>query len=264
VNTSTPDLHVVSLQYSLKPSERHSYQNPPPVAFERDVARFSLSEGTLTCEMKTHFSTVPDACAAVDPILRAWEVDSDLRHNRGALRFKFSGADIIERSPCPPGVVRGNAYITLPGLTVSGQLSVLPTTSARYPEPPPDGFLLTPDAKSILDRYYGYLAGREPLLAMAYFCLTVIEVICGGGKRQQHRTRALSEYQIDQNVLDTLGTLTSEHGDRLSARKASADNPLTASERAWLDATVKKLIWQLGTPKAARTLLKVSDLPPLP
>lgn len=205
--------------------------------------------------MKTHFSTVPDARAAVEPILQAWEVDSDLRHIRGALRFKFSRADIIDRSPCPPGVVRGNAYITLPTLRVSGQLSVLPTTSVRYPEPPPDGFLVTPDAKSILARYRGFLDGRQPLETVAYFCYTVV---AGADKKQSAKA-----YQIDIPVLNKMSELSSTRGDPMTARKASAVQPLSASEATWLEATVKKLIWQLGTPNAARSLLKMSDLPPL-
>jgi hypothetical protein len=34
-----------------------------------------------------------EARAVVEPVLRAWEVDADLRWNRGELRFEFDGAE---------------------------------------------------------------------------------------------------------------------------------------------------------------------------
>ena len=167
---SLPDFHVVSLQYALKSSKCCSYVNPPPLRFETDDARFQMAAGKLTCDMKTHFSTAEAARAVVEPLLRAWEVDADLRWNRGELRFQFTAADIIDRSPVQPGLIRGTAFVVQPAAMVSaiGTVSAH-VTRAQYPHPPPS-FRLNPDAQSILDRYRGYLDGREPLLAMAYFC----------------------------------------------------------------------------------------------
>jgi hypothetical protein len=225
--------------------------------FETEDARFRLAVGELTCEMKTHFSTAEDARTVVEPILRAWETDADLRLTRGELRFKFDGAEIIDRSPTPSGVVRAMA-IGVGAASATGTVFVH-VTRGQYPDPP-SSFRLNPDAQSILDRFCGYLDGHEPLLAMAYFCVTVLEQNAGGRSR---RSRASARYRIDKKVLDTMGTLTSKHGDHLSARKASATHPLTGSESAWLEAAVKKLIWQLGTPEAARSSITMSDLPAL-
>jgi hypothetical protein len=247
------DLHVVSLRYSLIPNERHTYQNPPAMEFETDEARFRLADGKLTCEMRKHFASVEAARAAIEPTLEAWEVDADLRRNRGELRFKFDGQQVIDRSPVQSGAIRGIAH-GVGTLSATGTLSVH-TTRTLYPDPPPGGFLLTPDAKTILDRYRDFLDGRQSLETMSYFCLTVV---LRAGQRQ-----AAEEYQIEIGVLRKMGELSSTRGDPLTGRKASFVRPLTASERAWLEATVKKLIWQLGTPKVERSLLKMSDLPAL-
>ena len=232
--------------------------NAPPLEFATKETRFRLAAGELTCEMKVHLSTVEAARAVVESTLRAWEVDADLRWGRDELRFKFEGADIIDRSPVSPaGEINGTAFVVCGAavVTATGSVSVH-VTRGHYPDPPPSAFRLTPDAQSLLDRYNRYLDGGEPLLDMAYFCLTVLEVQADG------RSHAAAEYRIDQKVLSTIGTLTSKHGDRFSARKASAKFLLTGSQCAWLEAAVRYLIWQVGTtPRAARSQVAMSSLP---
>ena len=70
---AAPDLHVVSLQYSLQAGDRVTYVNCPSLGFDTEEARFRLVDGTLTCEMKAHFQTAEAARAVIEPILRAWE-----------------------------------------------------------------------------------------------------------------------------------------------------------------------------------------------
>ena len=66
-----PDLHVVSLTYSMTKVDGVSYESPPPVVFETDEAQFRLEDARLTCRMKNHFSTTEDARAVVELLLRA-------------------------------------------------------------------------------------------------------------------------------------------------------------------------------------------------
>jgi hypothetical protein len=260
VNTK-PDFHVVSLRYKLRPSDQVTYVIPPPVEFDTEEARFRLANGMLSCEMKTHISTAEEARAVVEPVLRAWEVDADLRWNLGELRFEFDGADIIDRSPLPPGVIRGHAHVLLGVAALSGVGTVsVHVSRPNYPEPP-GTFRLNPDSESILLRYQGYLGGREPLLSMAYFCLTVLEA------NASSRASAAAMYGIEKAVLGKMGELTSRRGERSSARKATAGpaRPLTGSERVWLEAAVKALIWRLGDTRDATTLplITLADLPSL-
>jgi len=122
------------------------------------------------------------------------------------------------------------------------------------------GFHLTPDAESILLRFRGYQDGREPLLSMAYFCLTVAKSAGGG------QTNVAKTFGIEERVLRKLGDLTSTRGDRATARKAHAGvQPLTGSERAWIEATVKQLVLRLCNPPPnyKRPTLTMADLPPL-
>lgn len=257
----TPDLHVAFLHYNLRPGEQVTYNSPAPVEFETESARIRLADGKLVCEMKQHFETAEEARADVEPVLHAWEADSDLRWSRGEFRLEFANAEIVDRSPAEPGVVRGNAHLLL-GLNViaaAGTVSIH-ATRGRYPEPP-GPFRLTPDAQSILVRYQGYLDGREPLLAMAYFCLTVVEANTGG------RSSAAKSYRIEEPVLRKIGELTSRRGDRTSARKASvgAALPLEGSEGAWLEAAIKALVWRLGDTNSIATLpwITLDSLPKL-
>lgn len=255
-----PDLHVVSLRYSLRPSEHASFINPPPVEFETDDARFRLAEGTLTCEMKTHFADPAEARRAVEPAIRAWEIDADLRLCQGVMKFGFDGADVIDRTPPPPGVVHGAAYIVGSGLVTATGTASVHIGYVAYPAPSPPTFRLNPDAESILARYQGYRDGREPLPSMAFFCLTLVHL--KGGKSQRAASAA---YRIDLPVLRKMGELASTRGDALNARKADAAQPLTATEYAWLEAAVKMLIWRLGDtrPAPALPLITMSDLPKL-
>jgi hypothetical protein len=206
--------------------------------------------------MKAHFSDPAAAQKVVEPILRAWEVDADLRRNRGELRFKYRTAEVIDQSPLPAGSVNvpvlGNKLLATVG-TVSVQV-----TSSSYPNPP-NYFRLNPDTESIVHRYEGYLDGREPLPAMAYFCLTVLEGNADG------RNDAATMYRIDVDVLRKIGELSSERGGLHQGRKASAIQELSGAEDTWLQEAIKTLIRRLGDTRDPASLPEISmnDLPNL-
>jgi hypothetical protein len=258
-----PDLHVVALIYRLQPSDRVSYAEPPPLVFENETARFRLEKNELRCELRMPVGTLKQARGLIDPIVRDWEIEVELGPSRGELRFTYENAEIIDRTPPTPGEIQGRVMVALGGAyllsmgNVTGHL-----TRKKYPDPPM-GFHLTPDAESILLRFPGYQDGREPLLSMAYFCLTVVELAVGGRKR---RSNAAKSFRIAENVLDKLGNLTNNCGDRTSARKAKPNvRPLTQPESEWIEATVKQLVWRLCDPpsRSERTELTLADLPPI-
>jgi hypothetical protein len=172
---------------------------------ETDKACFRLAEGKLTCEMKAHFPTVDDARRAVEPTVRVWEIDADLRLGRDSLRFTFDTADVVDRSPAQPGVAHLSGFAH--GVAVVSGTATVHVTRATYPAPPPATFRLNPDAESLLTRYQGYRDGREPLPSMAFFCLTLVHL--KGGRSQRAASAA---YRIDLPVLRKMGELASTRG----------------------------------------------------
>jgi hypothetical protein len=186
-------LHVASLRYSVQPDEGFSYDNPPAIEFESPEARFHLNEGALICEMKLHFPDDRSARAVVEPVLRAWETYSDLQHNRGQMRFKFERAEIIDRAPKPPGSISVATSIAM--LSVKAFMSVVPHISSRqYPEPPPPHCRLNADSETLLNRYRGYLDGREPLPSMAYFALPGLRQLLEVWNKRQPTTICIETY----------------------------------------------------------------------
>jgi hypothetical protein len=257
-----PDFHVVSLKYRLQPSDHISYAQPPPLVFENETARFHLENNQLRCEMKLHVGTLEQARALIDPILGDWEMEVELTRNRGELRFIYEDAEIIDRTPPTPGIqarvmkVLGGNYLVMTGNVTAHIMR------RKYPDSPM-GFHLTPDAESVLLRFRSHQDGREPLLSMASFCLTVVESAAGGRSR---RRNAAKTFAVAEKVLDKLGDLTSNRGDRAGARKAqSSYQPLTGAERAWIEATIKQLVLKLCQPpeRYERKQLTMADLPPL-
>ena len=119
---------------------------------------------------------------------------------------------------------------------------------------------MTPDVETMWQRYEGYLNSNEPLPAMAYFCLTVLEAKAG------NPDKAAKAYRISKRVLGRLAELTSQHGDEKTARKMpNSPRALTEGEIAWIEVAVTGIIRRLaehgsGIPLAEFTM---NDLPPL-
>lgn len=252
------DPHVVSLEYELETDDSTSYRDPPPVELEADAFSLRLANGVLTVVLNRHFPLVEAARAEVDLFLRAWQLDVALRYGPGELRFVFKDAVVIDRDPPHPGQ---RHVIHLSAVAIATASVTLHVARARYPEPP-SRFRVTPEVESMWQRYQGYRDGREPLLSMAYFCLTLLQA--GAGNLQQTALR----FSIEIAVLRKLGELTSTRGDTTSARKLnqrSTLTPETAGEIAWIDAAVKALIRRVGefNPSHPLPLLTLSDLPPL-
>lgn len=254
------DFHVVALLYRLESSDHVSYTEPPSLVFENEVARFHLEKDQLRSELKLHVGTLEEARALVDPILRGWELEVELARGPGQMRFTYENAEIIDRTPPTPGVISGHVMVTLQDafLVSTGNLSSH-IMRKNYGEPPV-GFRLTPDAESILLRFRAYQNGREPILSMAYFCLTVVESAAGG------RRNAAKTLRINEDILHKVGDFTSNRGDRAIARKAhSSVQLLTGAERAWIEATMKQLVLRLCAPppQYERKQLTMADLPAL-
>lgn len=200
------DPHVVSLTYQLVPSERTSFaDSAEPIEDETDVFSMRLDEGVVTFEMREHHASEASARGAVEPYLRAWEIDHALWAGSSEIRFEFEDAELIDRDPPPPRQP-GEPQTVQAGMAAELNLAgsaVANVTRGSYPKPPKD-FALDPDVETLWNRHQGYLVGgREPLQSMAYFCLTVVEHAHGG------RAGVAAHYSISNKVFDTLARLRS-------------------------------------------------------
>jgi hypothetical protein len=233
------DPQVVSLTYQVLKSEHVTYDNPPPVEFESGAFAARLEGQTLLVTMRDHFATEAEARAVVDPFLRSWEIDAGLRRNCLAITFDFAHSRIIDRNPSQGGLLEP---LKLYARAKAGIALAEAVVSQVYPAPP-QGFAATPDVQTMWFRYQMYLDGKEPLLSMAYACLTLLEGTTG--LKHGARKSVCAMYSIDQSIRDKLGDLVSQKGAPEEARKLDYEAtrvPLTGQERQWVEDVIKALI----------------------
>lgn len=255
------DPHVQRLLYRLETSEDIKYVDPPEVRLDTDEFAAVLDKGVLAVSMKGHHATSDSARSVVERYLRNWEVFTEIQQGKGRLHFDYDNFEVIDRNPPPPGTPQVHEVSCT--ITVKSAVFCRATVvSPSYPVPPVY-FTVTPDVEVMAMRYSMYRAGREGLLAMAYFSLTVLENSVSG----KRRIGVARHYNVEPAVLKKLGELTSEKGDGSSARKMPRTGlvPLTASEKIWIEAAVKSLIERLGEHETNPSLVKLTmaDLPPL-
>lgn len=247
--SSMNDPHVESLTYSLLQTKTLEFK-APPLEFETSTFNVRLESGILILKPKMHMATEQEARAAADVFVRDWEIETGLEYGRPDFEFSYQGATVIDRTPPPGHVMVANSGT----LHLSGELAELKVTRGRYPEPS-QAFTATAEVRALWERYCAYLNGREPLLAMGYFCLTLLE--------RGDRKGAAQRFRIDLRVLNRLAELTSTRGDHLSARKMTRKTvPMSSEEAQWVESTIKAIIRHLGA--QSNNPLSLADLPAVP
>jgi hypothetical protein len=176
------------------------------------------------------------------------------------IHFKFDRAEVIDRNPPPPG---SSQVIEAMGtsMSVAGGIMSNHLTCSRHPQPPKT-FHATSEVQHAYRRWLDYQLGKEPLQSMAYFVLTLLESLAS------NRQSAAHSFQIDEQVLQTIGRLSSTKGDEKTARKAKAGirfQKLSDSEKQWLEAAIRRVIHRLGEHASGAPLTPISlnDLPTL-
>lgn len=244
------DPHVAAVYFKVGSAEDIFYENPEPLSFSNHLGEFSLVDGVLKVVPAEHFCSDQEARQAMDGFLRAWEIEADLKRNIGTIRFTYSRADVVDRDPPPAGepqVIHAGGICS--GIAIAANFHSH-VVLGRYPEPP-ECFSASEYAQHAYRRWLRYRSGQEPLQAMAFFVITLMERIAGGG-----RAKACELFKIDMEVRKKMGDLCSERGSALTARKAqSVDfDELSPIEQEWLERAVKRLIFRLGELAAGQTL----------
>jgi hypothetical protein len=256
-----PDPHVKTLFYRLEFDGPAMFSGTAPFKVDTAAFRVSYAGRTLAVEMIEHHATAESAHAAVQPYLRAWEIDDALTLGRPQISFRFDRAVLIDRDPPSPSEAGVPRIVETIGIASSEKFGSGTVTMSRPFPRPPTGFVASADVETLFERWRGFLAGREPLPGMAYFCLTVVEMY--GAQRAD----AAKHFAVARNVLTNIGRLCAS-GDPSTARKASATpTPLTASETAFLEAAVRALIRRVGevaaSPGGSFAEITMADLPQL-
>lgn len=261
------DPHVEYLFFTVDSGRGNmSYQNPKAISFDNDIGNFHLENGKLTVELKKHFSDESQACEEVDSFLRTWEIQADLMHHPGEIRFTFEGSEIVDRNPPPPGESCVAQLEAAEVITV-GEKVIVHSTRGEYPEPP-SSFVTTLDVEVLHLRWKAHRDGKEPLQGTANFVLTYVEWMAGT------RRGASKLFQIHPHVLKQLGRLCSEKGGILSLRKVPKKykSPgridfveLSGQERNWLERAIRIVILRIGEHEAGASLAQITlaDLPGL-
>jgi hypothetical protein len=186
--------------------------------------------------MREHHATEHGAREVVEGYLRPWEIYEAVRPMGTGLKFSFEEAEVIDRDP-------PRFYATaMVAATIGSDAWAEVVRELRFPDLP-EAFAMSSDVEVMWTLYEGYLQGRDRLLPMAYTCLTRFMYGSGGNKE------AASRYNVDIKVLRKLGRLSTTSGDEMTARKLDsryAHQPLTDTEREWVEDAVELLIYRAG------------------
>lgn len=248
---------VVSLRYRIESLATHEYARE--AAYDGEIRGFSVRLRCRDAVFTPHgcFAREEDALSALEPLLRAWELDTALNHGPGVLRFKFIGAHVQQDAP-RPGVIQmqGAASVAFAGTPT------LTLTHNHHPAPP-QYFVADEFVATLGDLYL--LARETPrtLLYIAYSTLTCVELYCEG------LANASTRLGISQNVFTQVARLANERGVGAEARKFKQGvhrEPLSRSERAWLTRVLKIMVQRSGIaaaggPVGEQVTLKSMPLP---
>jgi hypothetical protein len=151
-------------------------------------------------------------------------------------------------------------------ITVTGADVALRLGLKEYPAPP-SGLAGSFEVVAIFDRWSRYKAGQALLGDTADFVRGALEQAASNGKLQDRRQAAADHYRIDRAVIDELGDLADRKGGSQARKYKGYRTPYTETERAWLEAVLKKLIRRAAEvacdPCAGRLWITMGDLPPL-
>ena len=252
------DPHVVALIYQIEQGWSVDYSRAEPLDHEESGFRIKVKNGRVRFEFKDHYATRAKARKAIEDYIRNWEFVARLERGANCFKLKFESAEVIDRKPHTiPGVACAPATISSGVPTISARATVDPIRPSAYPSPP-SGVSLSSDVESMNTRYMDYRQGREPLASMAYFCLTVLVDSMG-------RKVAAKRYQVERDILDLIGFLSSKKGGPQARKAGGTTHDLTDQERHFLEEATKSMIYRVAekahNPDSDLPKITLSNLP---
>ena len=235
------DPHVEELLYGVVHGKSHDYSKAERLRLDEPGFQVLVQEEKVRFDFKNHYATEKEARKAVKDYIHNWEFDACLKGGDDCFKLEFLDAVRVDRQPTP-GVISVDAGST--GFVISTSTPEVTVGHHKYPSPPSGANFNDPDVQTMYQRYMGYRQGNEPLASMAYFCLTVVELL----SRQEKKRRKTSakKYQIDLPILDKIGELSSEKGGQGARKAVGSDKDFTNWERTFLDQSVKRIILRVA------------------
>ena len=230
------DPHVVALIYNVEHPEGINFDEAEPLEFETSQFTVRVEEGAARFDLKMHFSKAEEARATIEPFIRVWETWDALNPLLTGFKLVYATSEVIDRNP-PPG---NYGHQVLPSLYQSGIGGFPDDGSRNYPVPTTEQAAMNAEVEVMAYRYWLYRQGRDRLAAMAYFCLSVLEISSqhNGSRREQ----AAARYRVDRSVLNEIGRLTAFKGGREARKGQGIEQSFTEHERMWLERKIKVLI----------------------
>lgn len=241
--------YIKSIRYNLVSADSIIYTDKClPLDFEDSLYKIKLKDTIITFYFKDKMEPISldGAKRMVEPFLESWKIYTTLISSEGEFNFKYLDyeKEVISNIIIPE--------LSEATIKITGLVKCL-IEKNKYPEIPKN-FSSNTDVEILFYRYLQYLNGNEPLLSMAYFCLSYLENISGGT-----RSKAVKKYAIEKDVINRLGDLSSARGDVTSARKGNKHDfkPLTFKEEKWVEKCVKSIILRIGEINAGGKDLKI-------
>jgi hypothetical protein len=232
-----PYPRVELLVYQLTLKEDVNVRADAELVGEVGSFRFQLRDGLAQFFPLVQFVNEKLARASLDPLLRAWEVSTELLWRPGRIGFVFQRARTV-RLPPKAGVIEVEAG----SMVVVGSGVVLGVTRENYP-PPLTDFVLDGHVQTLAELHR--LASSMPsiVLYLGYSMLTLVESVYGG------RGGAAASLALSTKLLDAVARLTNTRGMGAEARKhvASQQKPsLSDGERIWLLNFMREVVLRAG------------------
>lgn len=211
----------------------------------------TLENGRLDAIPKVSLASIQDGRALLEPLLRAWELETELQTGI-RVEFRFGGGEVIDPSNPRTKQVHGAAEISL-----AGELSAKVARS-NHPPPPKLGTRQTALVAELVQRWRDVRYQRERLLVGAYWILTRVEEEYG------NRDAAAKSLGISKKVLSKLGEL-SVRNDPSEGRKFEADQPaLSPAENRWIRECLRQVVMRIALVEGGVPGLSVITLNDLP
>jgi hypothetical protein len=226
------DPHVAALVYRIQHGDHVDYKNAGSRTVSYEHFDVEVSGKSARTTMKSHYATREQARLAVEPLLRAWELDQALEYGPRTIEFIYERSEMVDRAP-----MAGHYSLIAEPAHYKHTFGEAKLTLGFAAFPVPAQNLARNDVVDhMFERYCLYKQGGTLLGGAADFCLTCLGTASGGRKQISER------YLIHEKVLKKIGELAATKGGREARKGEGISKEFTDKERGWLEAAMKLLI----------------------